>query len=87
MLWVVRVVYTLLSPTQARRLWHNIRVGREMGRRAKLVIAEPIESWFAEPLDAVRAKLGIPDPRAATVQASGTSVVAAFFYPMKKKPA
>jgi ubiquinone biosynthesis protein Coq4 len=87
MLWVVRFVYALLSPTQARRIWHNIRVGLDMGRRAKLVIAEPIESWFAEPLAAVRAKLGIPDPRTATVLASGHSAVASLFYPMKKKPA
>ncbi len=87
MLWVVRVLYAILSPTQARRVWHNIRVGLAMGRRAKLVIAEPIESWFAEPLDRVRAKLGIPDPHGANVWASGTSVVAGFLYPMKKKPA
>src|SRR5215831_10901278 len=25
MLWVVRCVYALLSPTQARRVWHNLR--------------------------------------------------------------
>jgi hypothetical protein len=55
-----------------------------MGRRAKLVIAEPIESWFAEPLETVRARLGIPDPRAATVLPSGPSLVAEFFYPKKK---
>jgi len=87
MLWVVRVVYALFSPTQIRRVWHNLRVGREMGRRAKLVIAEPIESHFAEPLARVRAELGIPNPRAAGVLPSGSSVVASLVYPMKKKPA
>jgi ubiquinone biosynthesis protein COQ4 len=88
MLWVVRIFYGLLSPTQARRIWHNIRVGLEMGRKAKLVIAEPIESRFAEPLERVRADLGIPDPKGAGVLPSGHSVVADWFYqPMKKKPA
>jgi len=87
MLWVVRIFYAVLSPTQARRVWHNMRVGLEMGRRAELVIAQPIEAWFEEPLDRVRARLRIPDPRAADVLASGPSVVAALFDPMKKKPA
>jgi ubiquinone biosynthesis protein Coq4 len=84
MLAFARGFYSLLSPRQARTIWHNARVGREMGRRAKLVIAEPIESWFAEPLETVRARLGIPDPRAATVLPSGPSLVAEFFYPKKK---
>lgn len=88
-LWWVRFFYALISPTQARRLWHDIRVGLAMGRTAKLVIAEPIESWFEEPLERVRERLGIPDPREATVLASGTSVIADLFYPKKpsKRPA
>ena len=87
MLWYIRVMYGLVSPTQIRRLWHNIRVGLEMGRKAKLVIAEPIESHFAEPIDRVRAALDLPDPKAAGVLPSGHSVLAERFYPMKKKPA
>ena len=85
MLWYVRVMYGLLSPTQSRRLWHDIRVGLEMGRRAKLVIAEPIESHFAEPIDRVREALDIPDPHAAGVLPSGRSVIAEWLYPTKKK--
>ena len=41
MLWTLRVLYALFSPPQARRIWHNIRVGLRQGRAAKLVIAEP----------------------------------------------
>jgi ubiquinone biosynthesis protein Coq4 len=81
----VRVLYALLAPTQARTIWHNIRVGLALGKRAALVIAEPIESSFAEPLSQVRAKLGIPDPRLAGVLASGHSLVGDLLY--KKKPA
>jgi ubiquinone biosynthesis protein COQ4 len=79
-----RVLYSILSPTQARRIWHNARVGLELGRRAALVIAQPIEDSFAEPLGQVREKLGIPDPKRVGVLPSGPSVVQRYFYPAKK---
>jgi ubiquinone biosynthesis protein COQ4 len=75
MLGVVRLVYTLVSPTQARAIANNLRVGRAMGENAELVMAAPLESWFEEPLVEVRARLGIPEPREAGVMASGGSVV------------
>ena len=80
MLWFVRFAYALLSPFQARRVWRNIRVGLALGRAARLVIAEPLETWFAEPLAAVRQRLGIPDPAAAGVLPSGTSRIAQLVY-------
>jgi ubiquinone biosynthesis protein COQ4 len=86
MLWGARVLYSILAPGQAARIWHNARVGLEMGRRAALVIAEPIESWFTEPLDRVRDRLSIPDPQAANVQPSGSSVVGDLIY-RKSRPA
>jgi ubiquinone biosynthesis protein COQ4 len=76
MLSVVRMLYTLASPTQAHAIANNIRVGLAMGEKAKLVIAEPIESYFEEPLTDVRRKLSIPDPRDAGVLPSGKSIVA-----------
>jgi ubiquinone biosynthesis protein COQ4 len=84
LLWGPRVVWALGSPSQARTIWHNVRVGLEMGRRAALVIAEPIESWFEEPLTVVRAKLRIPDPRAVGVLPSGASILGDLLYPKKK---
>jgi ubiquinone biosynthesis protein Coq4 len=75
MLSFVRVLHTLASPTQAHAIANNIRVGLRMGQQAKLVIAEPIESYFEEPLAEVRRKLCIPDPREAGVLPSGRSVV------------
>jgi ubiquinone biosynthesis protein Coq4 len=86
LLWVARIVWSLVSPPQARRIWHNIRVGREMGRRAVLLIAQPLETWFAEPLAQVRAKLELPDPQAAGVLPSRASVVADALY-RRKRPA
>ena len=86
-LWGIRLLYSILSPTQVRRIWHNVRVGLEMGRRAELVIAEPLESWFEDPLDQVRARLRIPHPSAANVIASGRSIFGDLIYPTKKRPA
>jgi ubiquinone biosynthesis protein Coq4 len=80
------LLWALLSPSQARRIWHNIRVGRELGRKAKLLIAQPIESYFEEPLGQVRARLGIPDPAAAGVLTSGSSILGDALY-KRKAPA
>lgn len=79
-------VYTLVSPTQARRIWHNARVGLAMGKQADLAIAAPLESWCDEPLGDVRAKLHIEEPRQAGVLPSKSSVVAALFYPKSGGP-
>src|SRR5262249_19807030 len=68
-----RVAYALPSPPQARRVWHNTRVGLALGAAAKLVIAEPLEASFAEPLAEVRERLGIRDPARAGVLPSGRS--------------
>jgi ubiquinone biosynthesis protein Coq4 len=81
LLWVACTLYSLVSPTQASSLWHNARVGLAMGRRAKLVIAEPVESWFEESLSEVRRRLAIEDPRVAGVRPSGSSVIVKLLYP------
>ena len=81
LLWFARFFHPLISPSQARKIWHNIRVGQAMGRRAELVLAQPIESWFEEPLSRVRQRLGIPtDPTAAGVIESGRSLVAEWLH-------
>jgi ubiquinone biosynthesis protein Coq4 len=84
LLRVACVVWSIMSPGQARRIWHNVRVGRESGRRAQLLIAQPLESWFGEPLAQVRARLGIPDPQAAGVLPSRASAVADAIYGRKR---
>jgi ubiquinone biosynthesis protein Coq4 len=81
MLRVASSLYAVLAPTQARRIWHNVRVGLDMGEKAELVIAAPVESSFEEPLARVRQELGIPDPRSAGVRSSGDSILARLLYP------
>ena len=81
-IWLVRLLYPLIAPTQARKVWNNVRVGLELGKRAKLVIAEPLESFFEEPLESVRTRLGLPrQPASAGVEASGRSFFQDWMYP------
>ena len=82
LLWVVRVIYVLVAPFQARKVWSNIRVGLSLGRRAKLLIAQPIESHFEEPLETLRTRFDLPvEPARAGVQKSGRSVYQDWMYP------
>ncbi len=81
-LWMMRIFWSCLAPSQARKVWHNIRVGLRLGRNAKLVLAEPIESYFEEDLEGVRARLGIPRrPVSAGIEASGRSLIVEYMYP------
>ena len=86
MLHFVRSFYSLIAPGQARAIRHNVDLGLELGRRAELVIAQPLESLFGEPLAQVRNKLRIPDPARSGVLASRPSFVADLLYG-RSKPA
>ena len=82
LLWLARFLYPLVSPSQTRKVWHNIRIGLDLGQRARLLLAHPLESYFELPLHQVRERLGIPvDPASAGVVQSGHSVLAAWLYP------
>ena len=80
MLLLVRLWYPLFSATQARRVGHHIRVGLGLGAAAKLVLEEPLESWFDQPLDDVRERLVIDDAIRAEVLPSGKRVLARWIY-------
>jgi ubiquinone biosynthesis protein Coq4 len=86
MLGFVRRYYSWISPGQARAIRHNVALGLELGRNAELVLAQPLESFFAEPLQQVRNKLRIPDPARSGVVASGRSVIGDVIY-RRAKPA
>jgi len=73
LLRLMRWVYALMSPVNARAVWHNIRLGRELGRGARLVMAYPLEDNFDRPLVQVREQLQIPDPKISGVQSSRPS--------------
>jgi ubiquinone biosynthesis protein Coq4 len=60
-------IYSVLAPLHTRGIVHNIRVGSAMGKKAKPLIEQPLETFLAEPLDAVRERLGLPDPVSAGI--------------------
>lgn len=53
------VAWSLLRPGQAPRIWAGALRGWRLGRRTPLLLAQPIEGRLAEPLEAVRASLGL----------------------------
>jgi ubiquinone biosynthesis protein Coq4 len=78
-------IVPLISPLQASRIRHNQKLGERLGARAKLLIAEPLEDFFPEPIDVVRTRLGLPDPRVAGVLPSGKSAYVKLIYAMGKR--
>jgi ubiquinone biosynthesis protein Coq4 len=80
----VVLLFSLLSPFQAARIRRNARLGVAMGRRAALVIAEPLESWFQRPLVDVREELGIAARDIRDIAASSSSWVGDIVFPIKQ---
>lgn len=76
----LRWFYALLSPSQARAIFHDVGVGIAMGTKAKLLMAEPLESWLDEPIGAVRERLGILDADRAAILPSGHSSLVGAIY-------
>lgn len=57
------VVVSLLRPHQALRIAADLRAGYRLGRRAPMLLAEPLETFFADDLEQLRRRLGLrPNP-------------------------
>lgn len=54
--WFTRLV----MPWQWRRLWVYEEMGRRLGERAGCVITEPLDDFWAMPLEDVRTRLNLP---------------------------
>lgn len=67
-LWlgVLRLLGPLVRPLQARRIVANIRHGRSLARRSRMLLGEPLEDFLAEDLGALRGRLGLGTPPIAT---------------------
>lgn len=61
-LWGTIFVYSWLVPLHVAGMIRNMRIGTEMGKKAKNLLLEPLESYLAEPLEALRVRLDLPDP-------------------------
>ncbi len=60
-LWLalLYVLGPLIRPWRARQTLANIRLGRALARRCPMLLAEPIEDWFADDIARVRERLGV----------------------------
>ena len=67
------VIYSIVTPWRVRRIWRNFRLGLRAGRAADLVIAAPLESWFADSLESVRARLRVSAPSARASAGAGSA--------------
>jgi ubiquinone biosynthesis protein Coq4 len=63
----------LFSPSQRAQVRKNFEIGLRLGRQAPLLVAEPLEDWFAEPLEKVRARLGLTETARKDIAKSGRS--------------
>jgi len=61
-LWATTIAYSFFVPLHLPGVIQNMRVGAEMGKKAKNLLLEPLESYLAEPLSELRPRLGLPDP-------------------------
>ena len=57
---LAQVVYTLRQPWQFRRIRAAVRRGRELGARARLLLAFRFEEHWERPLAELQAELGLP---------------------------
>ena len=74
-LGLARIVYSIVTPWNARRIFGNARKGLELGRAADDVLNAPLDEWFGDSLDDVRRRLHIAT--AASVPAAAPAGSAA----------
>jgi ubiquinone biosynthesis protein COQ4 len=56
------VLTPLIRPHQIRRAYASLRRGLARARTAPMLLGEPLERWFADDLESVRARLGLRAP-------------------------
>jgi ubiquinone biosynthesis protein Coq4 len=61
-LWATMFLYSWIVPFHVPGMIRNMRVGSAMGKKAKNLLLEPLESSLSESLDVLRARAGLPDP-------------------------
>jgi ubiquinone biosynthesis protein COQ4 len=56
---VARILYPILAPQQRQAIAANLQRGRELGREAKFLLGYRFEDHWEEPIDVVKAELGL----------------------------
>ncbi len=58
--WLARFVYPILVPWQFKAISANLKKGQQMAKQADYLLSYRFEEHWAEPIDEVRKKLGLP---------------------------
>jgi ubiquinone biosynthesis protein Coq4 len=61
-MWGTMFLYSWIVPLHIVGMIRNMRVGSAMGKKAKNLLLEPLESCLSQPLDDLRARLELPNP-------------------------
>jgi ubiquinone biosynthesis protein Coq4 len=72
-LGLAKILYSMATPWNARRIFRNARLGRELGRAAKNVLSAPLETWLDDSLDDVRRRLELPTSGRASALAGSAA--------------
>lgn len=59
-LLIARLLYPIFAPQQAKAISAKEQKGRELGKKAALLLAYPFEDHWQEPINDVRTHLGLP---------------------------
>ena len=59
-LGLAKILYSIVTPWNARRIFRNARLWLELGRAAENVLSAPLETWLDDSLADVRRRLKIP---------------------------
>lgn len=81
LLWRSMASYMLFMPLHTIGAWHNVRVGLTLAKRARVLLEQPLGSFFTRRLDEVRAELGLTDPRTAGIAPGHPSLLARWLMP------
>ncbi len=59
-LWLAKLLYPLLAPSQVKAIFANLQKGRELGNKAEFLLGYRFEDHWEEPINDVRKHLGLP---------------------------
>lgn len=59
-LCLARLLYPILAPQQIKVIFANLEKGRELGKKADLLLGYRFEDHWEEPIDHLRKKLRLP---------------------------
>ncbi len=74
-LWGTLFLYSWFVPLHVPGMIRNLRVGAEMGKKAKNLLLEPLESDLSEPLESLRKRLELPDPESVGMAKGHSSLL------------